>query len=141
LWKESRNAIERKCQVDIIVINQAGVRKAFYEFPNDVAAALLHLGLAVRATQPASAPPAQTQTIWEVTRLPFSGKLCIQCRRPGGETVSFERPPAAYKAGLKYCDSNCPLEVLAEYARRYGMPELAGNFEAELFTARNQQNR
>jgi hypothetical protein len=49
-------------KVDIIVINQAGVRKTFYEFPNDVAAALIHLGLAVPSTKRALAHRKMIET-------------------------------------------------------------------------------
>jgi hypothetical protein len=86
------------------------------------------------------APPAAiTESQWSVIRLPHSGNLAINCVRPSGETVFFTKPPASYKAGLKHCDSNCPLEVLAEYARRFGTPEVAGNYEAMMAQARAQQ--
>lgn len=111
----------------------------FNKIDSQIAAVFIACGLASQYIAPTveAAPPEQTETRWEVTRLPISGKLAIQVRRPGGETVSFDRPPAAYIAGLKYCDSNCPLEVLADYARRFGAPEVAGNYEAQMAAARS----
>lgn len=109
----------------------------FNKIDSQIAAVFIACGLASQYQAPTPAPPAQTETQWSVERLPISGKLAIRCSRPGGETVSFDRHPVIYKDGLKYCDSNCPLEVLADYSRRYGAPEVAGNFEAQMAAARS----
>jgi len=131
--------------VDILVRNLLDHTKLtkFNKVDSQIAAVLIAAGIASQYTAPTveAAPPEQTETQWFVLRLPVSGKLAIQCRRPSGETVHFTGVPASYKAGLRHCDSNCGLEILAEYPRRYGAPEVAGDYEAMMAAARNQQQR
>ncbi len=114
----------------------------FYEIDSQLGAVLCAAGLASQIAKKTAAAPALTETKWFVQRLQNSGTLAITCQRPGGETVSFQSAPEAYKkAGLRYCDSNCPPEVLADYARRYGQPEVAGNIEAVMNAELSKQRR
>ncbi len=133
--------------MDIKITNEAGLTKPFYEVDSQLAAILVFAGIARPIAKPsqAQAAPAVATTEWFVHRLPQSGTLAITCKRPGGESISFTGDPAKYKIkdvagnvqpGLSYCDSYCPPEVLADYARRFGAPEVAGSIEAFMAAAR-----
>ncbi len=107
----------------------------FYEVDSQLGAVLCAAGLASQIVKKVAAATALTETRWFVQRLQNSGTLAITCQRPGGEVVSFTQP----RAGLRYCDSTCPDEVIAEFAAKSGLPEVSGNIEAVMNAERSKQ--
>lgn len=106
---------------DISISNQAGVRKNFYEFPSDVAAALIHAGIAVPIPKAAPAPTRKPH--WFVGTKP-NGSLAdyVLCWSDGnGAVMYFTGTPESYlKSPPVHCGLEAPRAVLEQYARLLG---------------------
>lgn len=107
--------------MDIAITNLAGVRKHFYEFPSDVAAALIHAGIAVQIVKPAPAPVVRT---WSVGHPPYGPDVwIIVWSSNDGARQYFTGDPAVYlKNPPQHCGSVCPQEIVEQYARLKNSP-------------------
>lgn len=109
--------------MDIVVTNQAGVRKVFYEFQTDVAAALIHAGIAQRYSKPAPVPEEGPH--WVVTNPPRSGLTDFVLAWTDGRGAITYFPGITPAAALKnppVCQGlRCPLEVLDTFMRLQGV--------------------
>ena len=108
--------------MDISIGNQAGVRKNFYEFPNDVGAALVHAGLAVQIAKPGPVPKVGPH--WFVGNPPNGGRTdYILCWGDGTGAIQYFpslTPAAAIKNPPVHCGLRCPPAVLETFSRLRG---------------------
>lgn len=85
--------------MDIVVTNPVSqVTKPFYEIPSDIAAVLVHAGI---ARPIAKAAPAPTENGWFVGRDP-RGKPFITLHLPAGEKRTFNGLPKVAADGFKF---------------------------------------
>jgi hypothetical protein len=112
--------------MDIAVINSVGVHKRFYEFPSDVAAALIHVGLAVQISKPTTAPAKKPH--WYVGEkpvqgnTPWNGDYVLIWTDGNGAIMYFTGAPEAYlQRPPVHCGLEAPLAVLEQYARLVGV--------------------
>jgi hypothetical protein len=128
--------------MDISVGNQSGARKNFYEFPNDVGAALVYAGLAQPIVKPAPTPEIKE---WSVGHPPSGDatKWILIWANKDGSRFYFTGDPDAYlKNPPVYGGTACPTEVLEQYKRVKNAPvPFVGLTDAQRNAAATQRER
>jgi hypothetical protein len=103
--------------VDISVTNPISqITKPFYEIPSDIAAVLIHAGIARPIAKAASAPGPS----WRVGHPPngAADRWVLIWADGSGSTMYFDGPPDSYfKNPPVWCGLACPVEVLQTYKR------------------------